>query len=145
MLNLKPCPFCGSTRVQFIDDWYDSDEGDQMVVFCSNCRATSRMIARPSDDNGDYYDSESEYYTDTMEDVISAWNSRVNEQSISEEISDIARKVLSTCKKYCNSINADIDVNDMNNLEEKLDSLEKIQKAEKSANDSSISTSHDTV
>lgn len=135
MVHLKPCPFCGSTRVNFIDDWYDSEDGDQMVVHCPDCSANSKMIQRPTDDNGDFYDNDSEEYVDAMEDVISSWNGRVNVQSVSEDLSGIVRKVLSTCKKYCNSINADIDVKDLNDLEKKLDTLEKIQESEKAAND----------
>ncbi len=129
MRKLKYCPFCGSVRVDFLNDCYDNIEDTEynMVVRCTNCGATSSFVERPRDDGGDLYPEYTDEYKDAEDLAISYWNRRVNEQVISEKFSSIVRKVLSKCKKYCNSIEADIDVEDIKELENKLDLFENIK------------------
>lgn len=133
MKKLKYCPFCGSVRVDFIDDCYDNVEDTEynMMVRCTDCGATSRLVDRPRDDDGELYSEDTDEYKEAEDITINYWNNRVNEQIVSEELSSIVRRVLSTCKKYCNSIEADIDVKDIKELENKLDLFEKLKKNSK--------------
>lgn len=57
MIELKPCPFCGGLFVS-----------NGVRVLCPKCDATTRILV----------DSE-RAETSAVEDVIKAWNRRVNE------------------------------------------------------------------
>ncbi len=43
--ELKPCPFCGSTRVRVMY----SEINKAHIVFCTNCKASSNVAARKED------------------------------------------------------------------------------------------------
>lgn len=58
--ELKPCPFCGSDKVEVWDD------GSFIYVLCDNCRTSSSYL---------YYQNTREESKRTQE-VIKAWNTR---------------------------------------------------------------------
>lgn len=43
MEKLKPCPFCGSKRIDI------SSNGKVCVCFCTNCKASTNLAARKED------------------------------------------------------------------------------------------------
>lgn len=45
--KLKPCPFCGSTRVRVMY----SDINKAHVVYCTNCKASTNIAVREEDAN----------------------------------------------------------------------------------------------
>lgn len=58
MIELKPCPFCGGLFVS-----------NGVRALCTKCSATTRILV----------DSE-RVGTNAVEDVIKAWNGRVNDE-----------------------------------------------------------------
>ena len=58
MSDLKPCPFCGSKRVEIRRFWFHPDDLLKHCVYCPDCDS-------PSCDS------------DTAEEAASKWNRRV--------------------------------------------------------------------
>ena len=65
MINLKPCPFCGSNSVRICK--FDTEEPDH-VVECKNCGIA--MIYSINDGE-----------IPPIEETIKAWNRRANDES----------------------------------------------------------------
>lgn len=61
--RLKPCPFCGSTRVRVMY----SDINKAHVVYCTNCKASTNIAVRE-------------------EDAIYLWNKRVEPEVRTEYV-----------------------------------------------------------
>ena len=61
MIGLKPCPFCGSNRVNAIEHKFHH-LSNSYGVKCFNCK------------------TESYQYFDTKQEAIEAWNRRTGEQ-----------------------------------------------------------------
>ena len=62
-MTLKPCPFCGSEAVLFVDGG--------VRVICTQCRASTMILT----------DMDSEYglVTGSVDRVVTAWNRRADD------------------------------------------------------------------